>query len=178
MLPRWPLEKVEKREVSLKQHADCGFVSPDRFSCDSLDVILPPDLTVRVWSDLNKTAGKFWVNIPWNTMLPAYCDTGYCDKTDIVTVLAIPIPKWHFYTKQFAGIVTFLVNYRLLWQFSTGKWEEMDIVWPKLAVNKHLLFWNAFIINYNALKHKNQALTQVVFSCKVWSLEQTTLQPG
>ena len=39
---------------------------------------------------------------------------GYCDKTLIVTVLAIPIPKWHFYTKKFADIVTFFVKFSVI----------------------------------------------------------------
>ena len=45
-----------------------------------------------------------------NTVLPAYCETGSCDKTLIVIVLAIPIPEWHFYTKKFADSVTIFVN--------------------------------------------------------------------
>ena len=44
-----------------------------------------------------------------NTGLP-----GYCDKTLIVTVLAIPIPKWHFYTKKFSDIVTFFVGFSVI----------------------------------------------------------------
>ena len=49
-----------------------------------------------------------------DTVLPAYCDTVYCDKLLILTVLAIPIPKGEFYTKKFADIVTFFVKFLVI----------------------------------------------------------------
>ena len=44
------------------------------------------------------------------TGLPAYCDIDQCDKTLIVTVLPIPIPKWQFYTKKLTDNVTFVIK--------------------------------------------------------------------
>ena len=56
-------------------------------------------------------------------MYRVYCDTVYCDKMLIGIVFAIP--KWHFYSKKFADILTFFNKFLLIVTFLNLKMGEI-----------------------------------------------------